>query len=74
MLTEETLKGNPAYERVAKHHEAKIRAYHTDNLRFNDKYFIYDCDNVDQTYTYYGVGSHRHNTLMKWLEVIKFSL
>ena len=59
--TEEKLLAKRAYERVAKAHGVQVMHYHADNLRFNDKEFQDDCDNVNQTYSYCGVGAHHMN-------------
>ena len=52
-----------AYERLAMAHGVKIKAYHADNLRFNDNNFKGDCIKHGQTMSYSGLGAHHQNAV-----------
>ena len=41
----------------------KIKAYHADNLRFNDNNFTGDCIRGGKTLTHCGVGAHHQNAI-----------
>ena len=59
----ETLASKIAYERVANTYGVKIKAYHADNLRFNDNFFSDHCNSAGQKLTFYGVGAHHQNAV-----------
>ena len=61
----ETLRFKQAYERVANSYGVKIKSYHADNLRFNDKIFAGDLLKGGQTIIFYGVGSHHQNAVVE---------
>lgn len=48
---------------MAKSHGVKIKAYHTDNLRFNDINYKGSCIKVGQKLTFCEVGAHHQNTI-----------
>ena len=56
---------NQAYERVAKSYGVKVKSYHADNLRFNDKNFKGDILKGGQTITFCGVGAHHQNAVVE---------
>jgi len=58
-----TIESNQAYERVVATYGVKIKAYYTDNLRFNDNNFTGDCIRGGQTLTHCGVGAHHQNVI-----------
>ena len=58
-----TLESKQAYERVAASYGVSIKAYHADNLRFNDNNFKGDCIKGGQTLTHCGVGAHHQNAI-----------
>ena len=49
--SQETLNSKIAYERIAKTYGVNIKAYHADNLRFNDKNFTSHCNRAGQKLT-----------------------
>ena len=59
----QTIASKHAYERIAQQHQVKIKAYHADNLRFNDNTFRGDCINSKQRLTFCGVGAHHQNAV-----------
>ena len=61
--SEETLASKLAYERVASAHGVKVKAYHADNLRFNDSNFRRSCVAAGQQITFCGVGAHHQNAI-----------
>ena len=63
VTSEATLLSKQAYERMAQSHDVKIRAYHADNLRFNDSNFTSDCNRSGQSLTFCGVGAHHQNAI-----------
>ena len=60
-----TLDSKLAYERVAAAHGVKVKAYHADNLRFNDTKFTGSCINAGQQMSYCGVGAHHQNAVVE---------
>ena len=56
-----TLESKLAYEHVAASYGVSVKAYHTDNLRFNDNFFRGDSLKGGQTLIYCGVGAHHQN-------------
>ena len=58
-----TLASKHAYERVAREHGVTVKAYHADNLRFNDNNFRGDCVKAGQKLTFCGVGAHHQNSV-----------
>ena len=50
-----TLESKLAYKRVASAHGVQAKAYHANNLRFNEKNFTGSCINEDQQLSYCGV-------------------
>ena len=60
-----TLESKLAYERVAASHGVNIKAYHADNLRFNDSKFKGSCINAGQQLSYCGVGAHHQNAVVE---------
>ena len=61
--SEETFASKLAYERVAAAHGVKIKAYHADNLRFNDSNFRKSCVTAGQQLSFCGVGAHHQNAV-----------
>ena len=59
----ETLASKQAYERVAMNHNVNIKAYHADNLRFNDNNFRASCLKLGQQLTFCAVGAHHQNAI-----------
>ena len=59
----ETYESKKAYERVAATYGVKIKSYHGDNLRFNDKLFVGDCEASGQNISFCGVGAHHQNAI-----------
>ena len=57
----ETLGAKQAYERVAGHYGVQIKAFHADNLQFDDKAFKTSCLYVGQQLTFCAVGAHHQN-------------
>ena len=60
---EQTLSSILAYERVAQQHDVRGKAYHADNLRFNDNNFRGECIKLGQQLTFSGVGAHHQNAI-----------
>ena len=60
-----TLESKLAYERVAAAHGVTIKAYHADNLRFNDNNFKGSCISAGQQLSYCGVGAHHQNAVVE---------
>ena len=54
-----------ANERLAATHEVTIQRYHTDNGRFAKKSFRAAVDDANQSISYCGVGTHRHNGIFE---------
>ena len=61
--SEQTLSSKLAYERVAQQHDVRVKAYHADNLRFNDNNFRGECVKLGQQLTFCGVGAHHQNAI-----------
>ena len=59
----ETLASKHAYERIALQHNVIIKAYHADNLRFNDNNFRGSCLKSNQHLTFCAVGAHHQNAI-----------
>ena len=60
-----TLISKRAYERVAKSYGVKVKYYHANNLRFNNKNFKGDILKGGKTITFYGVGAHHQNAVVE---------
>ena len=60
---DETLDAKEAFERFAYQHGVKIKHYHADNGRFNERAWIQHLhhQNPQQTQSYSGVGAHHQN-------------
>ena len=58
-----TFEAKQAYEREAASFDVKIKSYHADNLRFNDRNFQGDCIKNKQTISFCGVGAHHQNAI-----------
>ena len=59
---EEIMLSKRVHETVSRAYRVKkIKHYHADNLRFNDKDVEEDCNTHDQAYIYCIVGAHHQN-------------
>ena len=64
-ISQTTLKSELTYERVAVAHGVQVKAYHVNNLHFNDKNFAGACINIGQQLSYCGVGAHHQNAVVE---------
>ena len=60
------LEAKQAYERVALSHSVSVKAYHTDNLWFNDNNFRRDCIKSGEQLTHCCVGTHHQNAVAEY--------
>ena len=60
-----TLESKLAYERVASAHGVQVKAYHANNLCFNEKNFAGSYINAGQQLSYCGVGVHHQNAVVE---------
>eukprot|EP00957_Ditylum_brightwellii_P183277 13960663-Ditylum_brightwellii.AAC.1 len=63
MSGEETLQSKHAYERIAATHGVRVKRYHSDNGRFEEKAFRAACYKQGQEITFCGVGAHHQNRI-----------
>ena len=61
----DTLESKYGYEREVADYSIKVKACHANNLCFSDNNFIGNCINHNQKITFYGVGAHRQNAVVK---------
>ena len=64
-ISAETLAAKNGYERVANAYVVKIKAYHADNLRFNDAKYEASCIKVAQRLSVCGVETHYQNNIVE---------
>lgn len=61
----DTLQAKEAFERHCELFGIKIKQYHADNGRFEERAFIEDIQRKGQTITYFGVNAHFQNGIAK---------
>jgi hypothetical protein len=63
--TMETLLAKLAFEKLCAKADCSVKHYQADNGWFSDNEFLADCNNLNQTIEFWGVGAHHQNRKAK---------